>query len=51
MHFTPKMANDGQDVYFAKGVNYFKLVDIKRVGKNTYDLVIKIVDEHGGEYQ
>lgn len=51
MHFTPKMANDGKDVYFAKGINYYKLVDMKYKGNNTYDLVIKIVDEYGGEYE
>lgn len=48
-HFTPTQANDGESVFFAKGLHYYKLVDMLYRGDNTYDLIIKEVNDHGDE--
>ncbi len=49
--FIPQMANNEKSIYFSHGLHYYKLNGFKKIGVNTYDIIITEVNKYGQELQ
>jgi len=47
--YTPRIANNNEDVFFARGLHFYKLIDLIKIPNtsNTYNIIIKEVDKYG----